>query len=109
MPAGRTKKACLHVYNSLKKQSEGIALSGANTTAVAKPRKSSTTNGAAVKRKRGGKATKSAEAVEEADDEDEEGNDLKKTKTSVDERIKEEMDEDNVDVKEASGDDDEEA
>ncbi|KAI9878347.1 MAG: hypothetical protein M1830_000279 [Pleopsidium flavum] len=109
LPAGRTKKACLHVYNSLKKQSEGIALGGSNTQVVGKPRKKAVTNGAAVKRKRGGKAPKAGEAVDEADDENEEGVKLKKSKTGVDKGIKEEVDEDNVDAKETSGDEDEEA
>lgn len=82
LPAGRTKKACLHVYNSLKKQSEGIALAGLDTAAVPKPRKkaekSVTNNG--KKRGRPAKAKMSAETVLQDEDDDEEGLDRKKVK-----------------------------
>lgn len=89
LPANRTRRACLHTYNALKKQSEGVALSGPDTAAVPKPRKKTekaekadkavTTGG--VKRKRGEKVMKSAEAVEAVDDEEDEGPGGKKAKT----------------------------
>lgn len=86
LPAGRTKKACLHVYNSLKKQSQGIALSGPETAAVPKPRKkaekSVTNNG--KKRGRPAKAKMSAETVLQGEDDDEEGSDPKKLKLEND-------------------------
>lgn len=106
LPAGRTKKACLHIYNSLKKQAENVALGDVGTSAVAKPRKKAATNGGPVKRKRG-KGVDSVEAVEEADDEEGEGMEVKKPKTDVKGGVKEEVDDEDVDAEQANGDDEE--
>lgn len=89
LPAGRTKKACFHVYNSLKKQSEGVSLSGPDSAAVPKPRKKAekaekaVTNGG-KKRGRPAKVKQSVEVAEQGDDEEEEGGDRKKVKTEED-------------------------
>jgi hypothetical protein len=100
LPAGRTKKACLHVYNSLKKQSEGIALAGPDTAAVPKPRKkaekSVSNNG--KKRGRPAKAKMSAETVLQGEDDDDEGSEAKKVK------LKKEGSEDEIGIETVEGD-----
>lgn len=92
LPAGRTKKACFHVYNSLKKQSEGVSLSGPDSAAVPKPRKKAekakkadkaVTKGG-KKRGRPAKVKQSVEDAELDDDEEEVSGDRKKVKTEED-------------------------